>query len=152
MLTVLLVLMMIMPCAYAVDFSNMNDQSIENLLTVLEYFEPMTKEEIQQFTDELRAEKAKREAARGQSVKGSIIYEDDDMRLTLVNFYTQDDMIYGPLSIVKLKWLNKKNEALTISKRCPTDEWLSKRMRFGIYDISTKRINSYILPCLRHER
>lgn len=113
LLAMALVLILMMPCAYAMDFSGMDDRGIESLLTVLEYFEPMTKEEIQQFTDGLRAEKEKRKAAQETSIKGSIIYEDEDMQLVLLDFYTQDDRIYGPLSIVKLQWLNKKNETLS---------------------------------------
>ena len=137
LLAVALVLCLLVPCAYATDFSKMDDQGIESLLTVLEYFEPMTKEEIQQFTDGLRAEKEKRKAAQETSIKGSIIYEDEEMQLVLLDFYTQDNRIYGPLSIVKLQWLNKKNETLS-----RTDVFRIEQYQNGV-----QLTNGYLKEC-----
>ena len=112
MICILLIILCFVPSAFAeYDFSGVSDAALDDLLTCAEFFVEMTNEEIQQFIVEIKAEQERRATVVPGTIKGSVIYEDDDIKLSVVDFFTVSDRIYGPLSVVELQWQNKKSEA-----------------------------------------
>ena len=107
-----LILMMSSASAY-VDCSGFDDETLQSLLDVATFFEPMTHDQILEFISDIKTEIENRKWAKTENIKGTEIYEDETMRLVLRDYFIINDDYYGPVSIIKLEWTNKQKEATT---------------------------------------